>query len=123
MRSRPESWNSSGEDAYSTSATTCEDGDEKRQSGENRRGRDSGMKQEAKGNVIVSVRIRPDAGGDKTAAKDFLVDGRQSLVAYKGKEAGDYYYGECHLHQTLHEPTKFMVRIPAALAFADSVFR
>lgn len=49
---------------------------------------------ESKGNVIVSVRVRPDAGGDgpvKTEG-EWMVDGRQSLVAYKGREGGDYYY-------------------------------
>ena len=95
LRSRPESPDSSAGDSYSTSATTYEDSDEKRQSEEHRRGRDSGSKHaESKGNVIVSVRVRPDAGGDKTSAKDFLVDARQSLIAYKGREAGDYYYGK-----------------------------
>ena len=85
--------------SYSTSATTFEEGEEKR-------GRD-GVKEEmkietqkrdhgkeGKGNVIVSVRVRPDAGEDKTSRKDWLVDGRQSLVAYKGREGGDYYFGK-----------------------------
>ena len=98
LHSRPESRNSSAGDSYSTSATTFEDSDEKRQSEEHRRGRDSGTKHgESKGNVIVSVRVRPDAGGDKTSGKDFLVDGRHSLIAYKGREAGDYYYGKSAL--------------------------
>jgi len=50
---------------------------------------------EGKGNVIVSVRVRPDAGGEvKTKAEgEWMVDGRRSLVAYKGREGGDYYYG------------------------------
>ena len=94
--SRPESPSSSAEDSYSTSATTYDDGDE------NRRGRDSGGKEtEGKGNVIVSVRVKPDAGGDKNSGKDFLVDARQSLIGYKGREANDYYYGK-----SLHLPWK-----------------
>lgn len=44
--------------------------------------------------MIVSVRVRPDAGGDAPAKTDgeWMVDGRRSLVAYKGREGGDYYY-------------------------------
>jgi centromeric protein E len=51
---------------------------------------------EGKGNVIVSVRVRPDAGagaGGKTEGGEWMVDGRRALVAYRGKEGGDYYYG------------------------------
>ena len=56
--------------------------------------RESGRtEKEGKGNVLVSVRVRPDAGGDRTSGKDWLVDSRQSLVAYRGREGGDYYYG------------------------------
>ncbi|KAG8525412.1 uncharacterized protein KY384_009056 [Bacidia gigantensis] len=91
LPSRPESPSSSAEDSYSTSATTFEDSDERKHGDDRRRGRDSGSK-EAKGNVIVSVRVKPDAGGDKTSGKDFVVDGRQSLISYKGRDAGDYYY-------------------------------
>ncbi|RKF53930.1 Kinesin-like protein KIN-7D, mitochondrial [Erysiphe neolycopersici] len=49
---------------------------------------------EAKGNVLVSVRVRPDIGsniGCKTEG-EWMVDGRRSLIAYRGKEGGDYYY-------------------------------
>lgn len=51
---------------------------------------------EVKGNVVVSVRVRPDASGsgDRKAEGEWMVDGRRSLVAYKGREGGDYYYGE-----------------------------
>ena len=50
---------------------------------------------EAKGNVIVSVRVRPDPSGNDSnrAEGEWLVDGRSSLVAYKGREGGDHYYG------------------------------
>ncbi|RKF75500.1 Kinesin-like protein KIN-7D, mitochondrial [Golovinomyces cichoracearum] len=49
---------------------------------------------EAKGNVLVSVRVRPDVGSNKRSKTDgeWMVDGRRSLVAYRGKEGGDYYY-------------------------------
>lgn len=93
--SQPRSPDSSAEESYSTSATTFEDSDEKRKSEERSRGRDSQSKdKESKGNVLVSVRIRPDAGGEKHSGKDWLVDARQSLVAYKGREGGHYYYGK-----------------------------
>lgn len=50
---------------------------------------------EGKGNVIVSVRVRPDAGANGSSKTDgeWMVDGRKSLVGYRGKEGGDYYYG------------------------------
>lgn len=49
---------------------------------------------ESKGNVIVSVRVRPDASSsDNTGEGEWLVDGRRALVSFRGKEAGDYFYG------------------------------
>ena len=106
--SPPQSRSSSAQDSYSTSATTFEEPDEKRpldETGDRKRGRDSGSKdKESKGNVIVSVRVRPDAGGDKASAREWLVDGRQSLVAYRGREGGDYYYGE-HNHLLHMQPS------------------
>ena len=54
--------------------------------------RDSGMK-DNKGNVLVSVRVRPDAGAESRGADgEWMVDGRRSLISYKGREAGDYRY-------------------------------
>jgi len=54
----------------------------------------SGKLIEGKGNVLVSVRVRPDAGDAKSKSEgEWMVDGRRSLVAYKGREGGDYYYG------------------------------
>ena len=50
------------------------------------------------GNVIVSVRVRPDGHGERTAAgdagahADWLVDGRRSLLAYRSREGGTYVY-------------------------------
>lgn len=56
---------------------------------------DDGVK-EAKGNVIVSVRVRPEAGGTDVSrvAGEWMVDGRRSLISYKGGEGGEYRYGE-----------------------------
>lgn len=99
LPSPPQSRSSSAQDSYSTSATTFDD------NGDGPRGREAGgdtahdkhssKLPEGKGNVIVSVRVRPDAGANgsgKTEGGEWMVDGRRSLVAYKGKEGGDYYY-------------------------------
>ena len=102
---------SSAQDSQSTSATTFEDNDEKRESEERKRGRDSGSKdQESRGNVIVSVRVRPDAGGDKSSGRDWQVDARRSLVAYKGREGGEYHYGE--LPCPFDPPLSQAIRVP-----------
>lgn len=92
---------SSAEDSCSTSATTFEDVDDTRRGREDTVHASSNMTKttntkEAKGNVIVSVRVRPDAGGnaDKKSEGEWMVDGRRSLVAYRGREGGDYFYGE-----------------------------
>ncbi|EFW14497.1 hypothetical protein D8B26_008342 [Coccidioides posadasii str. Silveira] len=85
---------------YSTSATTfddCDDNGRRRreeptaQPGTSKRG--SKMK-EGKGNVIVSVRVRPDSTNNDSSKTEveWLVDGRRSLVSYRGKEGGDYFY-------------------------------
>ena len=114
LRSPPHSRSSSAQGSYSTSATTFEDTDEKRaREGEsshesNERGHtDPGVNEkEGKGNVIVSVRVRPDAGGDKTSGKDWMVDSRQSLIAFGGREGGDYYYGMFYLFCSIRrQPT------------------
>ncbi|EFQ26470.1 kinesin motor domain-containing protein [Colletotrichum graminicola] len=86
ISSPPQSRSSSAQDSYSTSATTYDDPvdtTDKRSS-----------KLDGKGNVLVSVRVRPDAGGNENtkAECEWMVDGRKSLVAYRGKEGGDYIY-------------------------------
>jgi len=51
---------------------------------------------DSKGNVIVSVRVRPEVnpGQDGGRAElEWMVDGRKAAVAYRGKEGGDYRYG------------------------------
>ena len=59
------------------------------------RGRQSMSGSKDKGNVVISVRVRPEPANNdgNTSAGEWLVDGRQSLIAYKGREGGDYYYG------------------------------
>ncbi|THY43517.1 kinesin-domain-containing protein [Aureobasidium pullulans] len=44
---------------------------------------------EAKGNITVSVRVRPDAAADTQPDGEWLVDGRRSLISY---ESGEYRY-------------------------------
>ena len=55
--------------------------------------RDSGARS-TKGNVLVSVRVRPDAssGETKSVEGEWLVDGRRSLIQYRGREGGEYRY-------------------------------
>ena len=98
--SQPQSRSSSANGSYSTSATTFEEGDDEARG----RARDSEVTptdnkreskgKESKGNVIVSVRVRPDGPGQDSTRADgeWMVDGRRSLVAYRGKEGGDYHY-------------------------------
>ena len=93
---------SSAQGSYSTSATTFEDVEENA-----RRGKESGDEGsrnsprqkgngDGKGNVVVSVRIRPDSSnkGDTVSKGDWMVDGRRSLVGFRGREGGDYFYGK-----------------------------
>lgn len=101
LLSPSQSRSSSAQGSYSTSATTFEDVDENARrareeaevSGRESK-RVSSSSKEVKGNVLVSVRVRPDAAGlgDKSEG-EWMVDGRRSLVAYRGRERGDYYYG------------------------------
>ena len=57
---------------------------------------------EGKGNVIVSVRVRPDGPGEPgRPTGEWMVDGRRSLVAFRGREGGDYFYGVSSLARSL----------------------
>ncbi len=93
---------SSAQGSCSTTATTFEDVDESARRGRTdaedpaKDGNRQSASNEGKGNVIVSVRVRPDAAasGDKKSDGEWMVDGRKSLVAYKGREGGSYYYGK-----------------------------
>ncbi|TLS28264.1 hypothetical protein PpBr36_00178 [Pyricularia pennisetigena] len=93
--SPPQSRSSSAQDSYSTSATQYDDVTDGTQNkpgagGESKRT----SKMDGKGNVIVSVRVRPDAGSNDHGRTEgeWLVDGRKSLISYRGKEGGDYFY-------------------------------
>lgn len=51
-------------------------------------------KHDGKGNVVVSVRVRPDANTDHGHPEgEWMVDGRKSLISYRGKDGGDHFYG------------------------------
>ncbi|KAL1994649.1 hypothetical protein VTN49DRAFT_2119 [Thermomyces lanuginosus] len=91
--SSPQSRSSSAQGSYSTSATTLEEpedaGRQVADAGES--SKKSGRKD--KGNVIVSVRVKPDLGGaDNRSEGEWLVDGRRAMIAFKGKEISEYYY-------------------------------
>ncbi|KAI1329618.1 kinesin-domain-containing protein [Xylariaceae sp. FL0255] len=91
VASPPQSRSSSAQDSYSTSATTYDDPADSTSGAAKDRRSSKGM--DGKGNVIVSVRVRPDAGGNNGKSEgEWMVDGRKSLVAYRGREGGDYYY-------------------------------
>lgn len=84
-----QSRSSSAQGSYSTSATTFEDTEDA--AGVSKTGL---KRKEAKGNVIVSVRVRPDASEAPRPGGEYMVDGRRALISYGGKEGGDYYYGK-----------------------------
>ncbi|RWA05721.1 hypothetical protein EKO27_g9388 [Xylaria grammica] len=91
IASPTQSRSSSAQDSYSTSATTYDDPSEMNGAGIKEKRASKGL--DGKGNVLVSVRVRPDAGGSNGQTEgEWMVDGRKSLVAYRGREGGDYYY-------------------------------
>ncbi|KAI9792072.1 MAG: hypothetical protein M1816_003054 [Peltula sp. TS41687] len=104
LHSPPLSRCSSEAGSESTLPTTLEDSGEIAPRGRDRFGADGALDmgpedsrgksaKGSKGNVIVSVRVRPDAGGDQGKAEgEWMVDGRRSLVAYRGREGGNYFY-------------------------------
>lgn len=96
--SPPQSRTSSAQGSYSTSATTFEDTDDA-QRGHDTEATSNDSRQnakESKGNVLVGVRIRPDAPGNENGrnAGEWHIDGRKSMVSYRGKDGGNYFYGK-----------------------------
>jgi centromeric protein E len=92
LPSPPQSRNSSPQGSYATSATTFEDiGDEDARA---RADMKSALPKDGKGNVLVSVRVRPDIGAkDGTTELEWDVNNKRSMISYKGREGGDYNYG------------------------------
>lgn len=96
LPSPPQSRNSSAQGSYATSATTFDDVGEEETRGrsDNKRGADRhSLHKDGKGNVIVSVRVRPDAGSnDGKQELEWEVNAKRSSVTYKGREGGEYIY-------------------------------
>ena len=94
---------SSAQGSSTTSATTFEDVEiplAKNRESWSRVASESQQRSKAKdekGNVIVSVRVRPDPAGGRELAHDseWVINGKKSLVSFKGREGGDYFYGKC----------------------------
>lgn len=91
LPSPPQSRNSSAQGSYATSTTTFEDvGDD-----ETRGRADGGIppSKDGKGNVVVSVRVRPDnSTKDSKQEQEWEVNNKRALISYKGKEGGDHIY-------------------------------
>lgn len=93
LPSPPQSRNTSPNGSRSTSATTIEEADDETRG---RKSNKSDSESGSKGNVIVSVRVRPDAGPkDGQQEKDWDVNGKRHMVTYHGRDGGgDYIYGK-----------------------------
>lgn len=115
--SPPQSRSSSAQGSYAHTEFE-EDGDEPRgRSGDKSKDAEKRMsgKDVNKGNVIVSVRVRPDQAGENHKSElEWMVDGRRSLVSYRGREGGEYTYGK----QDLRAP----LRTLRLIFKADNVF-
>ncbi|KAM5355981.1 hypothetical protein ACJ41O_002627 [Fusarium nematophilum] len=93
VSSPPQSRSSSAQDSYSTSATTYDDPVEGSGQKSDANVDKRASKQDGKGNVVVSVRVRPDANGSNGHPEgEWMVDGRKSLISFRGKDGGDHYY-------------------------------
>lgn len=101
LPSPPHSRSSSAEGAREGDMISYEDGAEdggrrgrSRNSDKTADSKDAAGGKDAKGNVIVSVRVRPDSAANDDTKMDgeWLVDGRRSLISYRGREGGDHRY-------------------------------
>ncbi|KAK4147739.1 kinesin motor domain-containing protein [Dichotomopilus funicola] len=93
IASPPQSRSSSAQESYSTSATQYDDVNDSAFTKSDSAFGGKRSSKDGKGNVIVSVRVRPDAGGQEIRPDgDWIVDGKKSLLGYRGKEGGDYFY-------------------------------
>lgn len=100
LPSPPQSRSSSADEAENTDDTIFEDMEPEHGVRHRKKSMDSkrssgATKDSSKGNVIVSVRVRPDSGGGDPNSEEgeWMVDGRRSLISYRGKEGGDHVYG------------------------------
>ncbi|KAF8536623.1 kinesin motor domain-containing protein, partial [Trichophaea hybrida] len=92
--SPPQSRSSSAQGSYSTNPTTIDATSPGGSGDDGPRGRSeerTGGEKEMKGNVIISVRVRPD-GPEDQMSNDWVVDGRHGQVGYRGKDGGTYEY-------------------------------
>lgn len=95
VTSDPQSRSSSAQDSYSTSATTYDEPADSLTPRPDATTGGGGLKPDGKGNVIVSVRVRPSSNAEQGNPEgEWMVDGRRSLISYKGKEGGNHYYGK-----------------------------
>ncbi|KIL95183.1 centromeric protein e [Fusarium avenaceum] len=93
VASPPQSRSSSAQDSYSTSATTYDDPAEGSGQKSDAFTEKRASKYDGKGNVVVSVRVRPDASGSNGSPEgEWMVDGRKSLISFRGKDGGDHFY-------------------------------
>ena len=76
-----------------------------------RKGNKTDSDSTTKGNVIVSVRVRPDVGPkDGQQDRDWEINGKRHTVSYHGREGGDYIYGK-HTHtHSLTRTVQVMLR-------------
>lgn len=94
VASETQSRSSSAQDSYSTSATTYDDPADGSTPKPDMAGDKAGLKIDGKGNVVVSVRVRPSSNTENGNPEgEWMVDGRRSLISYKGKEGGNHFYG------------------------------
>lgn len=97
VASETQSRSSSAQDSYSTSATTYDDpaADSSTPKPDAAAGDKLFTKGDGKGNVVVSVRVRPSTNTENGNPEgEWMVDGRRSLISYKGKEGGNHFYGK-----------------------------
>ncbi|KAL5121820.1 Kinesin-like protein kip2 [Pleosporales sp. CAS-2024a] len=95
LPSPPQSRNSSPQGSYATSATTFDEGggDDDVKGRMDNKAASNSLPKDGKGNVLVSVRVRPDVGAkDSKQEMEWDVDNKQALIAYKGREGGNYTY-------------------------------
>jgi centromeric protein E len=102
LPSPPQSRSSSAHGSYATSATTIEDiaDDENRgRMDDASAGEGNMLPKDGKGNVVVSVRVRPDVGAkDSSQEAEWEINNKLGLLTYKGREGGEFCYGTVTQH-------------------------